>query len=190
MTGRRFVALLRGINVGGRNPVAMPDLIACFEHAGFGDVRTHLSSGNVLFTVNDSGGRGRVASSGSKLEAAIEHALRERFGFEIPCIVRSRDEFAATIEQAPADHGSELLRSDVYFLKSPLTADEVLGELPELREGVDSIAPGPGALYFSRVKARATKTRIQKLMAMPVFRQMTVRSWKTATRLLALLDDD
>lgn len=183
MTARRFVALLRGINVGGRNPVAMPDLVDCLEAAGFADVRTHLASGNVLFSA-----RGDRTSE-AKLEAAVETALRERFGFEIPTVVRSRDAFAATIEQAPADHGSDSLRSDVFFLKAPLTTAEVLAEMPELREGVDSIAPGPGALYFSRVKARATKSRIQKLMAMPVFTQMTVRSWKTATRLLELLDD-
>ncbi|GAA1962956.1 DUF1697 domain-containing protein [Agromyces allii] len=183
MTSRASVALLRGINVGGRNPVAMRDLVECLEAAGFADVRTHLASGNVLFTARAD------RMSEARLEAAVETALHQRFGFEIPAIVRSRDAYAATIQQAPADHGSESLRSDVFFLKAPLTAAEVLAEMPELREGVDAIAPGPGALYFSRVKARATKTRIQKLMAMPVFTQMTVRSWKTATRLLELLDD-
>ena len=60
--------------------------------------------------------------------------------------------------------------------------------MPELREGVDSVAPGPGAIYFSRVAAQATKTRITRLMSMPVFQQMTVRSWRTTTRLLELLD--
>ncbi|ANJ26087.1 DUF1697 domain-containing protein [Agromyces aureus] len=188
MTSTSYVALLRGINVGGRNPVAMPDLVDCFEHVGvdgggFADVRTHLQSGNVLFTASVA-----KRAADTKLESAIEQALEKRFGFEIPTLVRSRDEFAATIEQAPADHGSELLRSDVFFLKAPLTAEAVLAEMPELRQGVDAIAPGPGALYFSRVKAKATKTRIQKLMAMPVFKQMTVRSWKTVTRLLELLD--
>jgi len=60
--------------------------------------------------------------------------------------------------------------------------------MPELREGVDSVAPGPGAVYFSRVAARATKTRIQQFMAMPIFQQMTVRTWRTCTRLLEKLD--
>ena len=184
MASDSYVALLRGINVGGRNPVAMPDLVACFEDGGFGAVRTHQQSGNVLFTATVP-----KRTADARLEAEIEGMLRERFGFEIPTLVRSRGEFAATIDGAPADHGSETLRSEVFFLKTPLTSDEVLAQMPELRDGVDAIAPGPAAIYFSRVRAMATKTRIQKLMAMPVFKQMTVRSWRVCTRLLELLDD-
>ncbi|MWB98687.1 DUF1697 domain-containing protein [Agromyces seonyuensis] len=176
-----YVALLRGLNVGGRNPVAMGELVDCFADAGFGGVRTHQQSGNVLFTASRAGD--------GRLEGEIEAALRERFGFEIPTLVRSRDEFAATIAGAPEGHGSAELRSDVFFLKGPLTAEAVLTEMPGLREGVDAVAPGPGAIYFSRVKERATTTRIQKFMAMPVFRQVTVRTWRTATRLLELLDE-
>jgi hypothetical protein len=60
--------------------------------------------------------------------------------------------------------------------------------MPELREGVDAVAPGPGAIYFSRVAAHATKTRIQRFMALPVFQQMTVRTWRTVIRVLDKLD--
>jgi uncharacterized protein (DUF1697 family) len=138
--------LLRGINVGGRNPIAMAEL------------------------------------------AAAERMLEQRFGIPILVIVRSRDELAETIAAAPANHGSAELRSDVFFLKHPLTPEEATADLPELREGVDSLTTGPGALYSSRVAARATTTRITRLMALPVFQRMTVRTWHTTTRLLELLD--
>jgi uncharacterized protein (DUF1697 family) len=177
-----FVALLRGINVGGKNVMAMSDLAASFREAGYEDVRTHGQSGNVLFDADHAGG--------PALERAVEQLLEARFGVPVLVVMRSRDELAATVAAAPADHGSDRLRSDVFFLKAPLTAEAVHAELPELREGVDSVALGPGALYFSRVAARATRTRIQKLMAMPVFQQMTVRTWRTTTRLLELLDRD
>jgi uncharacterized protein (DUF1697 family) len=65
----------------------------------------------------------------------------------------------------------------------------VLAQMPELREGVDSVAPGPGAFYVSRVAAQASKTRITRLMSMPIFQQMTVRSWRTTTRLFDMLDE-
>jgi uncharacterized protein (DUF1697 family) len=175
------VALLRGINVGGKNLISMPELAACFSDAGYRDVRTYIQSGNVLFAA--------APPSGPKLEDAVERMLEERFGIPIRVVIRSRDELAATIAAAPANHGSEHLRSDVYFLKHPLTAEEALAELPELREGVDSVAPGPAAIYFSRVAAQASKTRITRLMSMPIFRQMTVRNWRTTTRLLEMLDD-
>lgn len=175
-----YVALLRGINVGGRNNVPMSELTATFRDAGYDNVRTHGQSGNVLFTTAD--------TDGSTLERSVERMLEHRFATPVLVVVRSREQLAATVAAAPAAHGSPRLRSDVFFLKHPLTADDVLADMPDLRDGVDSVAPGPGAVYFSRVAAQATKTRIQRFMAMPVFQQITVRSWTVTTRLLELLD--
>jgi len=179
-TGSSHVALLRGINVGGKNLIPMADLAACFREAGYEDVSTHLQSGNVLFRA--------ARTKAKKLETEIEAMLEQRFGRPLLVVIRSRDELAATIDAAPADHGSPKLRSDIFFLKHPLTAEEALAEMPELREGVDSVAPGPGAIYFSRVAARATKTRIQQFMVKPIFQQITVRNWRTSTKLLEKLD--
>jgi len=120
-----FVALLRGINVGGKNLVRMPDLAACFRDAGYRDVHTYIQSGNVLFTADRPGG--------PELEAVLERMLEERFAIPILVVVRSRDELAATIAAAPTNHGSEELRSDVFFLKHQLTAEATYAELPELR---------------------------------------------------------
>lgn len=175
---RTHLALLRGINVGGRNAVGMADLVSCFQDAGFADASTHAQSGNVLFS----------APSNRSLEAHLQDALEKRFGLPILTIVRSRDELAAIVDAAPSDHGSRELRSEVFFLKHPLIADEALAEMPALREGVDAVAAGPGVIYFSRVKALARKTRITGFMSLPVFKQMTVRTWGTTTRLLELLD--
>lgn len=175
-----YVAFLRAINVGGRNLVAMPALADCFRGAGYTNVRTHAQSGNVLF-VGD-------ATSGERLEAALDETLLRGLGFPVPAVVRSRDELAETVASAPAEHGSAELRSDVFFLKWPLTVEAIMAQLPALREGVDSIAPGPRALYFSRVANEASKTRITRLMSMPVFQQITVRTWRTTLRLLELLD--
>lgn len=175
------MALLRGINVGGKNLIRMPDLADSFRDAGYAEVRTYLQSGNVLFRA--------AREKGPNIEAKIEAMLEERFGMPLLVVIRSRDEIAQTIEAAPAEHGSPSLRSDVFFLKHPLTAEEALADLPELREGVDSVAPGPGAIYFSRVATKATKTRIQRFMAMPVFQQVTVRTWRTCTGLLEKLDE-
>jgi uncharacterized protein (DUF1697 family) len=174
-----FVALLRGINVGGKNPIAMSDLASAFQAAGYNNVTTHGQSGNVLFTEEH--------IDGPKLEDRLEHILRDRFEIPIMVVVRSLDELAETVAHAPADHGSDHLRSDVFFLKHPLTAEDAFAQLPELREGIDTMTIGPGALYFSRSAAYATKTRVQRVLAMPMFQQMTVRTWRVTTRLLELL---
>ena len=174
------VALLRGINVGGKNLISMADLAACFRDAGFQDVRTYIQSGNVVFTADP--------ATGAELEDAVERMLEKRFEIPVLVVVRSRDELAATVAGAPANHGSDELRSDVFFLKDPVTADVTFAALPELREGVDSVALGPGAIYFSRLAAQAAKTRMTRLIGTPIYRQMTVRNWRTTTRLLQMLD--
>ena len=107
--GSAFVALLRGINVGGRNPIRMPELVECFSEAGYGAVSTHLQSGNVLFSADH--------KKGPKLEAEVEAMLERRFGTPLLVVIRSRDELAQTIDAAPADHASPKLRSDIFFLE-------------------------------------------------------------------------
>jgi len=176
----QYVALLRGINVGGKNVISMKSLSECFGAAGYGEVRTYIQSGNVLFASD-------VASS-AELEDDIERMLRERFGTEILTVVRSRAELAATIAAAPTGHGSEELLSDVLFLKRPFTAAEAMEQLPELNDEVDSIAPGPEALYFSRTVAGSSKSRVHRLRSKRLSQRMTVRNWRTTNRLLEMLD--
>ena len=89
MGANRYVALLRGINVGGRNKVPMADLREAFESAGYGDVGTYIQSGNVVFS---------ASTSQAALEGALEPMLEARFGVPLvlqtppgaPCIVVTR----------------------------------------------------------------------------------------------------
>ncbi len=119
----KYVALLRGINVGGNNKVAMSDLAAAFRHAGYDDVRTLLASGNVVFAA--------TGTTARRLEAAIEALLKKAFGTAFPTLVLSRAELAKVIDGAPKGHDSPTLRADVFFLKHPLTAKQALAEVPE-----------------------------------------------------------
>ncbi len=174
------VALLRGINVGGKNIIRMPELQAAFREAGYTDVSTYIQSGNVLFTADP--------ATGADREAALERMLAERFGIPLMVIVRSREELAAVVDVAPAGHGGPELRSDVMFLKDPAERDAVITALPALDPEVDRAEPGPGVLYFSRVAARASSSRLTRIMSLPVYKRLTVRNWNTTTKLLALLD--
>lgn len=178
MTTTRYVALLRGINVGGNNLIRMPALVAAFIDAGHGNVSTYIQSGNVLFTASERDPR--------KLEASVENMLQVTFNLPIRVVVRSHQELADTVAAAPKDHGSPLLRSDVIFLKHPLTVEDALAVFPEPREGVDSLAPGPAAIFFSRVDAHASKSRLSKIVGTPNYQLMTIRNWRTTTKLLEL----
>lgn len=178
-SSRSAVALLRGINVGGKNIVSMAELAQQFRDAGYGSVRTYIQSGNVVFTT--SGG------ASAELEDAVEQMLESWLGVPITVVVLSAEELDAVVEAAPADHGAEHLRSDVLFLKRPLTPDQALAEFPPLREGVDGAAPGPGVVYFSRVAAQASTSRLTRIVGTPLYQRMTVRNWRTTTRLRELV---
>jgi uncharacterized protein (DUF1697 family) len=177
-----YVALLRGINVGGRNPIKMPALKACFEAGGFEDVVTYIQSGNVLF---------RSSSSGSgALTRRIEQMLRKTFDYEATVMLRSRAQLRGVVEGAPKGFGDDpaAYRYDVIFLKEPLTARSALRSVPT-KEGVDEAHAGRGVLYFSRLSARATQSRLSKIVSLPMYRNITIRNWNTTTRLLGMMQD-
>ena len=181
MRAKRYVALLRGINVGGRNKVAMADLQRAFEDGGYGAVRTYIQSGNVVF---------ESAAARKSLEDDIERVLETRFSVPLVVVVRSHDQLRKVVDQAPDGFGSEpdTFHSDVIFLKSPLTAKQAM-RVVVLREGVDQAWPGAGVLYFSRLSALRTKSRMGSIVGTPEYQLMTIRSWTTTTKLLALLDE-
>ena len=181
MARSRYVALLRGINVGGKNKVAMADLRAAFEDAGHEAVSTYIQSGNVLFESD------RPAA---ELERAIEAVLEERYGVPLVVVVRSHRQLRAVVEKAPGGFGQQPDRfhSDVLFLRSPLTPAKAMGVV-KLREEVDEAWAGTGVLYFARLSERRTQSRMTSIVGTPEYQLMTIRSWSTTTKLLALLDD-
>ena len=181
MARKSYVALLRGINVGGRNAVAMADLRAAFDHAGYRDVRTYINSGNVLF------GTDRPSKG---LEDEIEHFLERRFDVPLVVVVRSHAQFGAVVHDAPDEFGAHTSRyhSDVLFLKRTVNARRLLADIP-LREGVDRSWAGAGVIYFERLSARRTQSKLSRFASMPAYKQTTIRSWSTTTKLLAMLDE-
>lgn len=176
----RFVALLRGINVGGNNIIKMTDLKACFESDGFEDVTTFIQSGNVLFTAK--------GSRGAPLTKRVEAMLEKRFGYRATVVIRSDREMSAVIEEAPKGFGkSSARRYDVIFLMPPVTAAKALAVLPR-NPDVDDVSAGPGVVYYSRLASKATQSRLSKVVSLPIYKSVTIRNWNTTTKLHALLD--
>ena len=177
----RYVALLRGINVGGKHPIKMADLRACFEEQGFDDVATYIQSGNVLF--------GSTASGSAALTAAIERMLS--------VALRLRGERGGA--QPCADAGDR--RGGARRASAPSPPVPVRRHLPEARaigaggarraaderEGVDRAWAGRGVLYVDRVAERAAQSRLSKIASLPMYRDLTIRNWRTTTELVRLL---
>ena len=178
----RYVALLRGINVGGKNPIPMAGLKTCFEENGFDDVRTYIQSGNVVFSSS--------STNLAELTRKIERMLRTTFAhYDASVVIRSRTQMRAIVDRAPKGFGAQpdLYRYDVIFLKPPLTAKTALTSL-SMKEGVDRGWAANGVLYFSRLTSRATSSRLNRIVGMPIYQQMTIRNWNTTTKLAELLN--
>lgn len=181
MTTTYYLALLRGINVGGANIIKMVDLKACFAGMGYTDVDTYIQSGNVLFRSPE--------KDAAELMDQIEEALSARFAYASRVVVLTHEQLAQVVKHAPAAFGAEpdTYRYDVLFLKAPLSETEAMKSV-SLKEGVDAVQTGKGVLYFWRLISKATQSHLSRLVSQPVYKQMTIRNWNTTIKLLALMD--
>lgn len=179
---KTYIILVRGINVGGKNKVSMADLRKCLEELGFSNVSTYIASGNVIL---------KSDKHADEIKAQIEEALPKSFKLDnelIKVLVLTHKQFQAVIDNKPEGFGEqpEKYHSDVIFLMG-ITPEEALPVFAP-REGVDRIWPGDGVIYSQRLSAQRTKSRLNKIMATPVYKSMTIRNWNTTTALLKLLE--
>jgi uncharacterized protein (DUF1697 family) len=177
-----YVALLRAVNVGGRNRIAMADLRGLLEGLGYGEVRTHLQSGNAVFTPPGS-------PAPERLGRQIERALAEEVGLAAKVLVRSRAELARAIAANPLlDVAGDHSRLLVTFL-SQAPDREIVSALAPAEFEPDVFAVGEREIYTwypDGVRAtRLSNAFWERRLGVVA----TGRNWRTATRLLELLDE-
>ena len=175
----RYVALLRGVNVGGSNTVSMADLKAAFETAGMSAVRTYINSGNVIFST------GRVDRS--QLTQSLRAAVRERGGLDIDLQLRDADELSTIVDAIPPGWTSDKsMKCDVVFLQPDVDRAGVLDDLGP-RPGIEDALYLPGAVVWRVDRENATRSRLTKMMGTPLYSRVTVRNCNTVRRLLELV---
>lgn len=170
------VALIRGINVGGRNKVPMAELRAALAGEGLAGARTYIQSGNVVVD---------TALTPSQVADAVAGVLDRSFGVSTVVIAVSGADVLATVDGAPVGFGAddETYRHDVVFLAPDLSVEEAASAV-SARDGIDEVWEGDRVLYFRRISAQATKSYLPKLASTPQYARMTVRNWRT-TRAIA-----
>jgi uncharacterized protein (DUF1697 family) len=176
-----YVILLRGINVGGKNIVPMAGLKSCLEELGFANVSTYIASGNVILESN---------KPTTEIKTQIEAALTKSFKLDnelIKVLVLTHKQLQTVIDNKPKGFGDqpEKYHSDAIFLMDIDAAQAMPVFNP--REGVDKVWPGNGVIYSQRLSAERTKSRLSKIMASPLYKSMTIRSWSTTIKLLDIL---
>jgi uncharacterized protein (DUF1697 family) len=177
----QYVALLRGINVGGSNIIRMADLAACCTSLGLSEVRTYIASGNVLFesAVKD------IETLSTKMEAAFS----KQFGYNARVVVVGQEFLRRVVEKAPRGFGKKpaVYRYDVIFFRAPGSAKEAIGEIPT-REGVDRLWAANDVVYSDRLLSRVAQSKLARITQIPAYKFMTIRNWNTTTKLLALMN--
>lgn len=174
-----YVALLRGINVGGNSLVKMVDLKAIFEKLGFTTVSTYINSGNVLFSSNE--------TNKTKLTTTIEKALVKELHMELRVVVHSQSELKNVVDDIPKDWTTKDFRCYIAFLKEPTTPSDVLKEL-QLKEDIDFAKAGKYAVIMGTRMSGLTKSGISKLIGTKIYKEMTMRNYNTTSKLLALME--
>ena len=174
-----FVALLRGVNVGGNNIISMKALKESFEKSGFTHVSTYINSGNVIFTAKEVDAR--------KLERKIEQLLAKEFQLGGKVVVRSVAEMAKLVESLPASWtGDSRWRYNVMFLRHTVDSEKVLDEFTT-KSDAEQLEYREGALLWSAEVTELTRTIMQKLSSRKIFQEMTVRNLNTTRKLYELM---
>lgn len=176
-----FVALLRGVNVGGKNNLSMSSLKANLVRAGFQNVTTYINSGNVIFTSSEADPR--------ELEAKIERLLATGHKLECKVVVRSLSEMKKLVESLPATwNGDEEWAHNVMFLRHPIDSREVLKELAP-KPDIEKVVYRPGAVLWSARCSDIKQSTMNKLSSRKVFQDMTVRNPNTTRKLYELMKE-
>jgi len=174
-----FVALLRGVNVGGNNIISMRELKERFEAIGFTQVSTYINSGNVIFTTKETDAR--------KLETKIEKLLSKDFQLDSRVVVRSLAEMEQLVTSLPKSWtGASDWRYNVMFLRHTIDSEKILEELTTKTDS-EELVYRPGTLLWSAHVSDINQTNMHNLPSRKVFREMTVRNLNTTKKLCELM---
>lgn len=172
------VALLRGINVGGKNKLPMADLSAMFAEAGCTHVSTYIQSGNVVFDAS--------SSVYALLPGAIPARIRKRFSFDAPVVLRTAAELAAVPRKSPylAAAGDDIRALHVMFLVD-LPEKEAIAALDPKRSPGDSFAVVGRDVYLHLPNGVGRTKLTNAYFDAKLATVSTVRNWRTVLELIA-----
>ena len=174
-----YIALLRGINVGGKNKIDMKELKLTFSAAGFSDARTYINSGNVIFFSD-------------KDEAAVkticEAIISEKFGLDVPVCVISAADLCMSLSHRPDWWGTDPdSKHNAIFVIPPMTTEAVLAQIDEIKPEYEKFAYYGNLIFWSAPIATYSRTRLTKIVQRKsAYNAITIRNTNTAFKLAKL----
>jgi uncharacterized protein (DUF1697 family) len=178
----KYVALLRGINVGGNNKVPMADLKKSFEKAGFRNISTYINSGNVLFESDE--------EDPSLLVWKCRSFLEQDFGFSINLSIISAVSLRESLENAPDwwDRDPDS-KHNAIFVIPPASAEDIIGEVGAAKPEYEMVAGYQQVIFWTAPLATFSRTRWSKIVGTRAYQDITIRNSNTARKLLELVKE-
>ena len=174
----RYIALLRGINISGKNKISMPELKTALGEKGFADVKTYLNSGNVIFSDNE--------TDIVKLAERIRTIILETFYLEIPVFVISQDELKGLLSKAPSwwGSGSKDIYDNLIFAIAPNSIETVAEKIGEPSEKIEKVQLYGNTAFWSFERKLYAKANWWKKTATPGIGEMvTIRTANTLRKI-------
>ncbi|RKJ76576.1 DUF1697 domain-containing protein [Butyricicoccus sp. 1XD8-22] len=178
---KRYIALLRGINISGKNKIPMAELRRGVEGLGFGEVKTFLNSGNVIFSSE--------LDQETALSGQIEAMIKSQFDLEIPVLVVTKEVLENLLRSAPGWWGSEgkEVYDNLIFVLPPAAADDVFRELGEPKEGLEKAMRCGDAIFWSFSRKSYQKTNWwSKTASAGIAKKLTIRTANTVQKLVGM----
>jgi uncharacterized protein (DUF1697 family) len=171
--------LLRGVNVGGKNKISMPELKTAFEKRGFENVVTYINSDNILFD-SDLGLQ--------EVKTACENLIETGFGLKIPVGVITADRLRKALKHAPSWRNSDVdSRHNAIFAIQPATAEEILSIIGEAKPEYEKVHCYGSVIFWSAPIQTFSRTRLTKIVESKVaYNLITIRNANTTLKLAAL----
>jgi uncharacterized protein (DUF1697 family) len=175
----KYVALLRGINVGGKNSIKMSALISVFEKCGFSNVSTYINSGNVLFEIGN-----------EKMDEMMDNLrkhLSTAFHFDVQFVLRSHPQLSEIVHDIPKTWSQNDVRKYIAFITPQITMNDVIKSI-HIKEGIDEMKAGKNVVYMSTKLSGLTKSGFTKLIGTKIYKDITIRNYNTVQKLLTLME--
>ncbi|MDO4274834.1 MAG: DUF1697 domain-containing protein [Eubacteriales bacterium] len=178
---KRYIALLRGINVSGKNKISMSELKDGFTELGFAEPATYLNSGNVIFSSD--------IDNSETLSNKIRLLIKDRFELDIPVFVISKDLLEDIVNHAPAWWGDDdkEIYDNLIFLMSPLSYEEFYDEMGDPKEAYEKTYHYNNAVFWSFSRKDYRKTNWWSRTANSnISGRITIRTANTVRKIVGM----
>ena len=177
---KTYLALLRGINVGGHNKILMKDLKKIFEDQGFKDVKTYIQRGNVIFKSKN--------KEAETLENSISKCINDKYGYNIPVLVKTTNQIKMVLDQCPFTEDKKEASYFMLMKNSPLEED--VKQIQLLSNPNEEFIIKNQCIYIFYAKGYSNAKYTYNFFDKKLKVMTTARNYRTLTKLKEILDSD